>query len=369
MAWVALRWAAKCKPRVIMLENVEEFKTWGSLLADDKGNLKPDPSRKGETFKSFVRQLEAHGYKVEFNELRACDFGAPTIRKRFFMVARRDGLPICWPEPTHDAPDSKGVLNGSLLPWRTSGDCIDWSIPCPSIFERKKRLVDATLKRIAKGIGRYAIETESPFILDEVYAAAFLSKYFNTSNVGSDLNAPMPTVTAIDHNALVVAFMTKFNTGAIGSSLFEPVKTITAGGTQARPGTACTMGIVTSNLIKSNSTLTLSDGRENFAKVQRVRDFLSDFGQDQATNGIVCINGQNYQIIDIGLRMLSPRELFHAQGFPIDYIIGDDESHGLSLPKNAQVRMCGNSVPPDLSEALVRANFKHEHKIYGCVAA
>jgi DNA (cytosine-5)-methyltransferase 1 len=169
LAWVTLRWAAKCKPRVIMLENVEEFKTWGPLLVkvvDGQETWMPDPAKKGKTFESFVRQLKGHGYDVDWRELRACDHDTPTIRKRFFMVARRDGIPIQWPEPTHGAPDSLGVKAGKLQPYRTAAECIDWSLPCPSIFDRKKPLAEATLRRIAKGIMRYVVNSPSPFIVN-----------------------------------------------------------------------------------------------------------------------------------------------------------------------------------------------------------
>jgi DNA (cytosine-5)-methyltransferase 1 len=165
LAWVTLRWAAKCKPRVIMLENVEEFKTWGPLLIDADGNAKPDPAKKGKTFDSFVRQLRAHGYDVDYRELRASDHDTPTIRKRFFLVARRDGIKIQWPAPTHGLPDSLAVRQGKLKPFRTAAECIDWSLPCPSIFERSRPLAEATMRRIAKGIMRYVVDAENPFIV------------------------------------------------------------------------------------------------------------------------------------------------------------------------------------------------------------
>ena len=252
LAWVALRWAAKCKPRVIMLENVEEFKTWGPLQIDAEGNARPDPTKKGQTFKSFVRQLEGQGYKVDWREMRACDYGAPTIRKRFFMVARRDGLPISWPQATHGAPGSLQVKTGKLLPWRTAAECIDWSIPCPSIFERKKPLADATLRRIAKGVMRYVVESGSPFIVNTAN-----SKTTGRAPNHWDENEPLRTITAAPgfaavaatlvqtgygerdgqapraldigkplgtvvggaaKHALVSALLTKFNTGSVGFS-------------------------------------------------------------------------------------------------------------------------------------------------------
>ena len=160
LAWVALRWAATVRPRVIMLENVEEFKTWGPL----KNNY-PDPEQKGRTFNCFVNALRRHGYKVDWRELRACDYGAPTVRKRFFLVARCDGKPIVWPEPTHGDPASIQVKTGLLKPWRTAAECIDWTLPCPSIFERKKPLAENTMRRIAKGLQKFVIDNPAPFIV------------------------------------------------------------------------------------------------------------------------------------------------------------------------------------------------------------
>lgn len=169
LAWVAVRWAATVKPRVIMLENVEEFKTWGPLKRLPNGEYIPDPNKRGITFHSFVRALKRHGYQVEYKELRACDYGAPTIRKRLFMVARCDGQPITWPKQTHGDPKLPEVRKGKLLPWRTAAECIDWSLECPSIFERKRPLAENTLKRIAKGIQRFVMETSEPFIVQTGY--------------------------------------------------------------------------------------------------------------------------------------------------------------------------------------------------------
>lgn len=165
LAWVGMRWVALTKPRVLMLENVEEFQTWGPLLVGADGTARPDPARKGKTFASFVRQLRAHGYAVEWKELRACDNGAPTIRKRLFLIARRDGLPIIWPEQTHAAPTDRRVLAGKLLPHRTAAECIDFTLPAASIFDRKKPLATNTQRRVAKGLWRHVLATASPFIV------------------------------------------------------------------------------------------------------------------------------------------------------------------------------------------------------------
>lgn len=237
LAWIVLRWVALVRPRVIMLENVEEFRTWGPLLESGQ----PCPKRKGKTFKSFIHQLQEKGYRVEHRELRACDFGAPTIRKRLFLIARCDGQPIVWPSPTHGAPTSPEVLSGVLKPWRTAAECIDWSIPCPSIFERARPLAEATMKRIARGIRRYVVDAADPFIV----------KCNHTSNRtvydcfrGSSIHEPLKTVTASHGMAVAMPHVTKFRAGAVGSSLDEPLHTVTAGGEQARPGTGNAMGVV-----------------------------------------------------------------------------------------------------------------------------
>jgi DNA (cytosine-5)-methyltransferase 1 len=165
LAWVGMRWAALTKPRVMMLENVEEFTTWGPLIVGADGNARPDPARKGKTFESFVRQLRGHGYHVDWRELRACDNGAPTIRKRLFLVARRDGLPIIWPQQDHGKPTSREVLAGKMAPWRTAAECIDFDIPAASIFDRKKELATNTQRRVAKGLWRHVLTSASPFIV------------------------------------------------------------------------------------------------------------------------------------------------------------------------------------------------------------
>lgn len=462
LAWVALRWAAVTRPRVIILENVEEFVTWGPLVEDAEGNMRPCPKRKGQTFESFKRALARQGYQVEHRELRACDYGAPTIRKRFFMIARRDGLPICWPVPTHGNPKSKEVKSGKLLPWRTAAECIDWSIPCPSIFERKKPLAEATLRRIAKGIMRYIVNSDDPFIvpsfvtecanatsqrnmnindplrtqcaqvkgghfalvaptlvqtgygeregqsprapgLDKplgtvvaggakhALVSALLTHYHSdkssTEVRASNPSEPLKTQTTENRHALVTASITKFRTGAIGSSCDEPIHTITAGGESKRPaGSPHAMGIITSNLVKMRGTNIGQDNRDPIHTISaqgthfaEVRAFLIKYygNEKEALDitgplhtitardryGLVTIKGQEYDITDIGLRMLAPRELYRAQGFPDDYIIGDNADQGLTLTKSAQVRMCGNSVPPPLSQSLVAANFVHEIQI------
>ncbi|PZM63714.1 DNA cytosine methyltransferase [Paenibacillus dendritiformis] len=439
LAWVAVRWAATVRPRVIMLENVEEFKTWGPLIParDPKtgrllkripvelgeGNdriivskpgefvpydlrvLVPDPRKKGRTFRSFVNALRRYGYRVEWRELRACDYGAPTIRKRLFLIARCDGHPIVWPEPTHGDPNSEEVKSGKLLPWRTAAEIIDWSITCPSIFERRKPLAENTMRRIARGIERFVINNPSPFIvrvnhsgsnhhycdpIDEPFktvtskngwglvtptliqmgygerpgqdprvldldkpigtvtaggnkfglAAAFLAKHYGGgyTGPGNGADEPLSTVTTIDHNALLTSHLIKLRgTCQDGQQVTEPMPTITAGGLH--------VGEVRAFLVKYYGSA--DNGQQLDAPLHTVTT------KDRF--GLITIAGIDYQIIDIGMRMLEPHELFAAQGFPIDYII-DRDHEGNKYSKAAQVARCGNAVPPPFAEALVRAN-------------
>ena len=301
LAWVAIRWAKLVRPRVIILENVEEFTTWGPLI----GN-RPDPVRKGQTFRRFVHALKRYGYCVEWNELRACDYGAPTIRKRFFLIARCDGLPIIWPEPTHGDPSTLFVASGILHPWRTAAEIIDWTIPCPSIYDRKKPLCENTMRRIARGLRKFVLEHPQPYIVDD-HIAPFLIQYHTEQSGkevrGQAVDKPLMTADSSNRYGLVTALLIKYYGQGEGQSLREPLHTITA--------------------------------KDRF--------------------GLVIVRGEPYQIIDIGLRMLTPRELFRAQGFPEDYII-DRDADGKHYPKSAQVARCGNAVPPPFAEALVRAN-------------
>ncbi|EBE2411271.1 DNA cytosine methyltransferase, partial [Salmonella enterica] len=260
LAWIELRWGLEVKPRVMMLENVGEFRTWGPLLA---GEMRPDPERTGETFEAFVgmlttgipanhpalaeccefleidihseqakRLVNGLGYTVEYRELRACDYGAPTIRKRFFMVARCDGQPVVWPEPTHGDPKSEAMKSGRLKPWRTAAECIDWSIPAPSIFGRKKPLAENTLKRIARGIQRFVINSASPFIVKCNHTS---TKTSYDCFRGQGLQEPLQTITKKPGYAVAVPHLTKFRTGATGQNVTDPAPTITAG-TSTRPG-------------------------------------------------------------------------------------------------------------------------------------
>ena len=426
LAWVVLRWAALVKPRTIILENVEEFAGWGPLTRSGRRC----PRRKGLTFEKWVSQLQDLGYRVEWRELRGCDYGAPTIRKRLFVVARRDGLPIVWPAPTHGP---------GLIPFRTAAECIDFSLPCPSIFERKRPLAEATLRRIARGIQRYVIDAAEPFIIplthhgdSRVYGlgeplrtitgahrgemalvastliqtgygerpgqaprvpglgkplgtvvaggckhalvTAFMSRQFGNS-VGHPVDVPLGTVTAGGggKSALVTAFLAQHNGGMTGHDLRKPLSTVTQRGTQQQ--------LVTSHLVKLRGTCrhgqpvtepmpTITAGGTHLGEVRAfLIKYFGSGGQWQDLHGplhtatakarfglvTVEIGGTPYVIADIGMRMLTPRELFTAQGFPSSYKI-DPLKDGKPLSKTAQIEKCGNSVNPDVVEALVRAN-------------
>lgn len=365
LAWVALRYAATVRPRVIMLENVEEFVTWGPIARDGR----PCPQRAGQTFASFVNALRRHGYQVDWRELRACDYGAPTIRKRLFLIARRDGLPIVWPAPTHGDPASPEVKTRRLKPWRTAAEVIDWSIPCPSIFGRKRPLAENTLRRIARGLQRYVIEAQEPFIIKVNHGyeyfrgqginepmqtlttengfalvSAFLAKHYggNYTGPGSNLADPMPTVTTVDHNSLVTSHLVKLRNNCAGQDLREPLHTVTAGANH--------FGEVRAFLMKYYGT---GDGQPLGEPLHTITT------KDRMA--LVMIKGEPWQIVDIGMRMLEPHELYAAQGFPADYIHTHTAS-GKRLSKSAQVRMCGNSVCPPVAAALVRANLVEQQQ-------
>jgi DNA (cytosine-5)-methyltransferase 1 len=335
LAWIAIRWASKVKPRVIMLENVEEFKTWGPLTKDGY----PDKDKKGETFNQFVAALKRLGYKVDWRELRACDYGAPTIRKRFFLVARRDGKPIVWPKVTHGNSNSLEVNAGLLKPWKTAADIINWEIPCPSIFDRKKPLSENTLIRIARGLKKFVVESKDPFICKG--SPSFISQYYTQQNDESrcyGLDEPLNTIPTANRFALITAFISKYYGGfyeGAGSEMLEPLATIT---TKERHA------LVTAFLVKYYGT-DIGQAIDTPLHTITTKDRF----------GLIKIKGEDYRIVDIGMRMLEPHELFKAQGFPEDYII-DKDFEGKPYPKTAQVARCGNAVPPPFAEALVRAN-------------
>ncbi len=502
LAWVVVQWAAAVHPRIISMENVPEFLTWGPCIAmrgqhgrllkrinvmlngkeleqtveaapgenvpHDQRVLTPDPKRKGKTFGQFVGHLRKLGYEVEWRELTASDYGAPTSRKRFFLLARRDNKPIVWPEVTHGDPKSIAVQNGDLKPWRTAAEIIDWTLPCPSIFERKKPLAENTLKRIAKGLQKFVLDNPEPFIVqvnhsgdnfrgqsldvpmptvtskhgfgvvtpyvvgicqqgggDRVrganeplstictknehcvvtpyimcnnaenlgrniqdpvptittgnrnflmaptliqyhteqsarehrgqvvemplqtvdaanrygLATAFISKYYGDGEqgTGSKMDAPLGTITAIDHNSIAAATLIQFNNHCDGVDVQKPLPTITA---------------QSNHFAEVRAMLIKYYGCGVGQPVTQPLDTIT--ARDRF--GLVTVRGVDYQIVDIGLRMLTPRELYNAQGFPPDYEIEVD-CYGRAYPKKEQVARCGNAVPPAFATALVRANW------------
>jgi len=344
LAWVVVNWAREVHPEIIMVENVEEFRTWGPLDA----NNKPDKLRQGETFDEWVASLQELGYRVQWKELRASYFGAPTIRKRLFIIARRDGKPIIWPEPTHGP---------GRLPERPAHECIDFSIPTRSIFGRPKPLSDATLKRIAYGTYRYVINDPDPFIVgnDQISVPTLIQTSWG-ERPGQAPRVPglfKPLGTAMGggvKHALVSAFLTKFYGTAIGADLEQPMPTVTAGGKK--------LGLVYAFL-----THYYSGG----GQAQNMREPMHVV-TSKARIALVTVHGEQYAISDIGMRMLEPKELYAAQGFPRDYVI-EPLVNGKPMTKTAQVRMAGNSVCPPVARALVQANAAHLMVDYAYAAA
>ncbi|MBW7475927.1 DNA cytosine methyltransferase [Paenibacillus oenotherae] len=352
LAWVAVRWAATVQPRVIILENVEEFQDWGPL--DKNGH--PIKARRGHTFQSFVNALRRQGYEVEWKELTASDFGAPTSRTRLFLIARCDGKPIVWPLPTHAHRRSPAVAARLLEPYKPSSGIIDWTIPCKSIFGRERPLADKTMRRLALGTYKFVINDSDPFIVPDEHihpwmqeidegnasvVSAFLSTYYGETKAGkargSSLHDPLHTITAGGNRfALVTSHLTKFRGTNIGSSLKDPLPTITAGGQH--------LGQVYAFLTMYYGTGVGQDLREPINTIVTKDRF-----------GLVLIRGIAYQIVDICMRMLTPRELYRGQGFPESYII-NPIYQGKHFPIKQQVAKVGNSVSPVMSEVLVRAN-------------
>ena len=479
LAWIVLRWAGTVRPRVIILENVEEFQTWGPVR---KG--KPVKKLTGQTFRKWLDQLRNLGYSVEWRELVAADYGAPTTRKRFFLIARCDGRPIVWPTPTHAPADSPEVKAGLRKPWRSAAEIIDWSLPTPSIFDTKESIREKynltaqrplrpnTMARVARGVDKFVIKTASPFLVVVNHSGEFrgqdpgeplqtvtakhgygvaspllapwtvtnttnstghpvpepvdtartgggggqmflsaslvqyhteqgervrgqgldaplltvdasnryglsavcLEKYYGTATgqgvgeplhtitakdregvvaaslskfyggvVGTEMSQPLPTVTSIDHNAVQMAHMVKMKGTNLGGPVSEPVQTITAGGGH--------FGVVTTMVAPVSPGADL----KNWPKIRELLNTYCGYGLKEDEVILFQIAGGLYFMADIGLRMLTPRELYRANGFPDDYIIDRDYT-GKEYGKAKQVARCGNAVPPPFATALVRAN-------------
>lgn len=447
LAWVALRWAGLVRPRVIMLENVEEFKTWGPL----NRNHRPIKAKQGVTFQKFVYQLHALGYDVEFRELVAADYGAPTMRKRFFLIARCDGKPIAWPEPTHAPADSVQVKAGLLKPYVGAYTQLDFSLPCPSIFDTAEEikekygiravrpLAPKTMERIARGLKKFVLDNAEPFIVQVNHSGA-KSDYCKSANeplstvtgkhgfgvvepyiipIGygerkgqdprtHDIEEPLPTIVGSGKHYLCEPYMIQYhsetNNGEVrGQGIEDPIMTVDSsnryglvtsfiqkyyGGNYKGNGsdvkeplhTITTLernAMCAVNLIQMNNhcdgrdvrepipTITAGDGHFGEVRAFLIKYYGQGTGQDiknpldtvtaQDRFGLVTVNGVDYQIIDIGLRMLEPRELYGCQGFPEDYIIDHDYT-GKEYPRSEQVRRCGNAVCPPIPAALVKAN-------------
>lgn len=444
LAWVACRWAGLVRPRVIMLENVEEFKTWGPLGRRHH----PIKAKQGKTFEKFVQQLTGLGYEVQFRELVAADYGAPTMRKRFFLIARCDGKPIVWPEPTHGPADSEAVKEGLVKPYVGAYTQLDFSLPCPSIFdtseEIKKKygiravrpLAPKTMERIARGLKKFVLDNPEPFIIQcnhggerrpndirkpmptitgkhgygivEPYMVQIGQTGF-TKDRSKDVREPLTTIVSKNEHCLIepklAPYMGTNTTNHPGGSCEDPLHTITTGNQQCLISPTLIQyhsetaqdevrgqtiedpimtvdgsnryGLVTSFLSKFYKSGIGQDEREPLHTITtsaghfgEVRAFLIKYygdatGQDiekpldtvttKDRFGLVTIEGVDYQIVDIGLRMLEPRELYGCQGFPDDYIIDHDYT-GKTYPRSEQVRRCGNAVCPPIPAALVRAN-------------
>lgn len=443
LAWIVLRWAGTVRPRVIILENVEEFQTWGPVR---RGH--PIKAKTGQTFRRFIDQLEDLGYAVEWRELVAADYGAPTTRKRFFLIARCDGRPIVWPEPTHAPADSPEVERGEKLPWRSAAEIIDWSLPCPSIFDTREQVREKyglnaqrplrpnTMRRVARGVDKFVIKSANPFLVIVNHAgefrgqgmgeplqtitakhgyglaepamipttnstghsvdepidtartgggggqmflgasmiqyhteqservrgqeitgpimtidaanrygltAASLVKYYGGDNQAQSAGAPLHTITTKDREGVTVAHMAKFYGTEFGEPMSRPLSTVTASGAHH--------GVVTTRITKAEPGANLGHWPE-------IRELLNTYcGYSLGPEDVLLFNigGTAYFMADIGLRMLTPRELYRANGFPNDYII-DRDYKGNAYGKSKQVARCGNAVPPPFATALVRAN-------------
>lgn len=332
LPWAVYKHAKTLLPDVIIMENVEEIQQWGPLDADGH----PIPERQGEDYRRFITAMIALGYDFDSRELIAADYGAPTTRKRWYAIFRRDGKPISWPDQTHSK-------TGNCFPkWKACGDYIDWSDLGKSIFDRKKPLAEATMKRIANGVKKYIIDNPHPYIVRNDKAIAFMIQYHGETRAGDSrgqlLSEPIRTIDTSNRYALVTAFITKFYKSGIGQGCNEPLHTITTS-----PGH---FGLVCAFLIKYY-------GGGCGQTIDRPLDTITT--KDRFGLVTVLIGGEQYVIKDIFLRMLKPSELKIMQGFPEDYII-DRDIDWKPYPLKEQVARIGNSVVPVMAQKLVEAN-------------
>lgn len=357
LPWAVHKHASELLPAVICMENVPEIQKWGPLGADGR----PIKAREGEEYRRFVDAMGELGYVMESRELSACDFGAPTTRRRWYAVLRRDGLPIRWPEPTH----GEGMLYEPYVPAST---CIDFADVGKSIFDRERPLADATCRRIARGIKRFVLDDPSPFLVQIGYGeragqaprinsvheplrtivaggckqalcTPVLAKFYG-GVVGHRVDQPLGTITTSHgaHYGLVSAFLTKYYHTTTGQALSEPMHTITTS-----PGH---FGLVSAFLVKYYGTGTGQSLNDSMGTITT---------RDRFGLVTVQIDGETYAIADICLRMLKPEELKRAQGFPSSYVI-DRYDDGSKVPVTQQVKMIGNSVVPLMAQRLVEEN-------------
>lgn len=338
LPWAVYKHAKDILPEIIMMENVEEIQQWGPLDAD--GHVIREKA--GEEYQKFIQAMVSIGYEFDCRELVAADFGAPTTRKRWYAIFRRDGKKIRWPEPSHNKDGSEGKQK-----WLQCGDFIDWSDLGKSIFTRKKPLADATMKRIANGYRKYVVENPDPYIVKDRRAVGFLIQYHGEQKEGDArgqlLTEPIKTIDTSNRYGLVTAFITKFYKTGIGQSCEEPLHTITTS-----PGH---FGLISAFLIKYYGTGGGQELNEPLATITT----KDRFG---LVNVVASIQGEEYILQDIFLRMLKPEpELKLMQGFPKDYIITTDYL-GRKYPVSKQTARIGNSVVPIMAEKLVRANME-----------
>ena len=333
LPWAVYKHAKAVQPEVLIMENVEEIQDWGAL--DENGY--PIEAEKGKEYKRFINAMKSLGYEFDCRELIAADYGAPTTRKRWYAVFRNDGRKIVFPTPTHFK---------SLEPkWKACGDYLDWSNLGTSIFDRKKPLAEATCRRIANGIRKYIVENPDPYIVKDKSALAYIIQYHGEQRSGDSrgqlLTEPIRTIDTSNRYGLVTAFITKFYKTGIGQGCDEPLHTITTS-----PGH---FGLVSAFLVKYYS------GAENNQAIDRPLDTITTRERFGLVTIPLTINGEQYIISDIFLRMLKPEELKVLQGFPKDYII-DRDYRWHPYPKAEQVARIGNSVVPVMAKVLVEAN-------------
>lgn len=422
LSWVMVKWALSVRPRVMAMENVPEIRTWGPLIERD-GKKYPDPQRSGETFDGFVkilttgiepnhpallecceflhidptsddaqRLIAGLGYEMDWKELCAADYGVHTTRTRFFGVFRCDGKPIVWPKQTHARRNSEAVLNGELLPWTPAAEVLDFSLPAPSIFDTKEAikakcsiravrpLRDNTLRRIARGLDKFVLKADDPYVVTapQVIApylaqyhteqsenvrgqavdepimtldasnrygvvAPILTKYYGNDEHGQDIEEPLHTVTAHDREGLVLAHICKFKGDNIGQHPLGPRQTITA--------TAGEFAIINTKAVRYSNGADMG----NWPKIRDMLNRWAGYSMKDDEVLLKYINGDWYYILDIGLRMLKAKEAYRAMGFAPDYVF-DVDADGKKMTSSEQMEKCGNAVCPDLAGLIAAVN-------------